>query len=188
MGGAWQPRLLLDLLPKVFMMCSPCGHSCISINAKPVRMLLLTEEISPIKPNDVAMCYSCRTPAPPISMLIRAASLPGSRGRVNYLNFANGLRNECHNIEIGGAGGESTMSDALTIRCLPSLLGCLVLLAKFLPSTVWNPMEFRISPQFSLYPFAWASTGWASPAKEGGGAGKRTRRDAASFISVCVGK
>ena len=156
-------------------MYSPCGHSCVIMNAKPFRLLLLTEDISPIKPNEVAMCYSCRTPAPPISMLIRAASLPGSRGRVNYLNFANGLRNECHNIEIGGAGGASTMSDALAIRCLPSLLGCLVLLAKFLPSTVWNPMEFRICPTVFFISVRMGVDGLGFPSKRGRGSGEANK-------------
>ena len=63
---------------------------------------------------------------------------------MNYGNFANGLHDDCRNIEIGGAGGACAMSDALITRCFPSLLGCLVLLAKFIPSTDWNLLKFSI--------------------------------------------
>ena len=126
------------------MMLSPCGDMCISINAKPLEMLLLTEEISPIKVHGEEIYRSCKTPAPPISMLTRVASSPRSRGRVNDGNFANGLHDGCHNIDIGGAGDARAMSDALATRCFPSCLGCFVLLAKFPPSTDWNLLRSSI--------------------------------------------
>ena len=111
-------------------------------------------------------------------MLTQAASLPGSRGRVNYGNFANGLHDDCCNIEIGGAGGACAMSDALTTRCFPSLLGCLILLAKFIPSTDWNLLRSSIfsSSLLRLRSLGRGGAGRAGRADGRGGRGGRSVR------------
>ena len=50
-------------------MATSSDRSCSSINAKPLKILLLTEEISQVKAHAVAVYAYQRTPAPPISML-----------------------------------------------------------------------------------------------------------------------